>query len=267
MLWMALIIYLVWCGLLYFMQDSLVFPRAFAGQPAPRPFMDGVVELDINQGDQRVPAWLFLAPSASEELPAPVAIFFHGNAELIDHQAWIVDGYHAMGISVLLPEFRGYGRAQGKPSQKAIVEDAMAFYDQVVAREDVDGGRVIIHGRSIGAAVAAQVAAKRGPDLLILQSCPKNITSFAWKYGVPPVIVTNPFRADKVIPGMDCPILFFHGSEDTIVPPANTAVLEKLAKDGRRVTYPVGHNDFPGQFEREHWLEIEETLRDAGLID
>ncbi|MGB0769112.1 MAG: hypothetical protein ACPGYV_15585, partial [Phycisphaeraceae bacterium] len=131
------LIYLIWCAALFLLQGRMMFPRGFAGAPSEGPWdIDAVVlrhEFDPGRG---VVAWLLLVPGASAESPRPLVVFFHGNAELIDQQRPIVDAYRALGRSVLLIEYRGYGHCDGKPSQRAIVPDTLVLIDQALARDD-----------------------------------------------------------------------------------------------------------------------------------
>ena len=140
---------LAWWGLLYTMQTRMMFPADMAPRPAAHlPANVAVLKLDIDGG--RVEAWFHPAPDASPEHPAPVVMLFHGNAEIIDEQDDAVGFYRGLGCSVLLPEFRGYGRSAGQPSQAAIRADALRFYDMMIQRPDVDRARIAFFGCSVG---------------------------------------------------------------------------------------------------------------------
>lgn len=252
--------YLLWCGAFYFSQRKILFPVDLTPRPTPPPANVEVIRLATAAGE--VEAWFAPAPGASSERPAPLVIYFHGNGELISEQERMVDGYHDLGFSVLLPEYRGYGNSAGKPSQAAIAEDATAFYDLIVKRPEVDGARIVYHGRSLGGGVAAQLASQRKPKAMVLESTFASVTGMALRYGIPPFIVTNPFRTDLVLRGLDVPVLILHGTRDTVIPVRNGRALAGIAGErGKYVEYPCGHNDFPG-FDREedYWREIEARL-------
>ncbi len=93
---------------------------------------------------------------------------------------------------MLLCEYRGYGRSGGVPEQAGITSDMIAFYDLLAKREDVDAARIYAHGRSLGAGVAAQLAAKRPAAGLILESPFKSAASFALRLGAPGFLVRAP---------------------------------------------------------------------------
>jgi fermentation-respiration switch protein FrsA (DUF1100 family) len=259
--------YLAWCAVLFFSQDGMIFPRYTAPSLSPSPpFADAeVIAIDI--GEQgHMEGWFIPAARASSSSPAPVVIYCHGNAEIIDQQKWFVENYHRMGCSVFLPEYRGYGRSPGKPSERAIVEDCIRFHDELRKRSDVDSAKIAIHGRSLGGGVAAQLAARRKPAALILESTFASVASYARRYCVPEFLVRHPFRTDVVLPELDVPILIFHGTRDSIVPVEHGRQLAKLARHAVYVEYDCEHNDSPGQGnEADYWARIETLLAKAGV--
>ena len=264
------VIYAIWCTMLYFYQDQLLFPRDMAPPPLPLGYQGKTtieMKLDLPEGGSVV-AWFLPAPGVTPSTPAPAVVFFHGNAEIIDHQHEIVEGYHALGCSVLLPEYRGYGRAAGTPDEKGIVADAVHFYDELIMRPEVDKNRIVFHGRSLGGGPAAQLAARRPPRALILQSTFSSVAAMAYKYGGPSFLAKNPFRTDHVLEALDVPVLIFHGTRDDIIAVAHGRRLRDLARRGTYVEYDCRHNDFPGTDNEEaYWNEILAFLQRSGVIE
>ncbi len=239
------LIYLLSCGTLYLSQGSLVFPITAAGVPI-EPVPAGVeqVRLTTPTGDS-IEAWFLPGNGRSAESTGPAVMHFHGNAELIDHNFDRAQRYADEGVSVLLMEYRGYGRSEGSPSQRAIVEDAVRFREWLKERPEVDPQRVIYHGRSLGGGVAAQLASTHEPAALILESTFTSVASFASKFFMPEWIVRHPFRTDRVLPTLDCPVLLLHGTDDTIIPPSHSERLAELSPNAKLVLLDGGHNDFP----------------------
>jgi len=269
MTWLILLLslYVIYCGLLYFSQTHLMFPAQFAGRPGGGlPTADTqLIELTTDEG--KTTAWYVPAPGASTETPSPLTVFFHGNAELIDHQESILRIYLSRGISVLLVEYRGYGTSDGTPSEKHIVADALAIMKDVLRRAEVDASRLVLHGRSIGGGMAAQVALQVTPRAMIVESTFKNMSGMAWRYGVPPLLVTNPLRSDKAFKQLDLPILIMHGSHDEIVPVEQAYALDRIASDSTLVIFDAGHNDLPGPSEvGVYEQQIEALLTKAGVL-
>ena len=263
----AVVAYAVWCAVLYYSQDNIIFPADLAAPMRPKPIYESTVvtRLDVDGGGQ-VESWFIPAPGVDPSAPGPVVVFFHGNAETIDYHDHTIEGYHRLGLSVLLPEYRGYGRAAGRPSQDGIVADAVRFIDLMRERPDVDPRRMVIHGRSLGGGVAAQVAARREPAALILESTFTSLATMAYGFGAPAFLAKHPFRTDRVIRELDLPVLIFHGSADTIIPVHHGRKLRDLARDARYTEFGCGHNDLPGRANHEaYWAEIRSRLEDAGV--
>jgi len=263
----ASLAYVAWCAALYFYQDHLVFPADMAPPPLKgAPVRAVVSRLDLPTGGT-TEAWFLPAPGVSAQKPGPVVVFLHGNAEIIDYQDGLVSSYHQWGCSVLLPEYRGYGRAAGQPSEAGIVADTVHFYDEMVSRSDVDRSRIVFHGRSLGGGVAAQLAARRKPAAMIIESSFSSVAVMAHDYWAPSFLATSPFRTDRVIGGMDIPLLIFHGTQDAIIPVAHARRLHELAPHSVLIEYPCGHNDFPCPENSEAYRErIERFLSGAGII-
>lgn len=251
------------------LQERLLFPADMAPPPLPlgyQGFTTVSLMRPLDSGGEVI-AWYLPTPEATADRPAPVVIHFHGNAELIDYQHDTLKGYHARGCSVLLPEYRGYGRSAGRPGERAIIDDAVYFHDELCKRTEVDTSRIVFHGRSLGGAVAAGLAEQRRPKALILESTFTSAAAFSWQYGVPPSLVRHPFHTDRVVEMLECPILVMNGREDTLVPPWHGRNLAGLARHGRHVEYDCGHNDFPGDGNEDaYWLEIETFLKDSGVL-
>jgi len=253
---------------MYCIQDRIVFPVDQAPAPLPRPVRADIVvtKLDLDSGEQ-VESWFLPAAGVSAHKPAPVVMFFHGNAELIDYQDDIVRQYHELGISVLLPEYRGYGHSGGSPSQDAIREDCVHFYDKLIERADVDASRIVFHGRSLGGGVACDVATQRKPAGLILQSTFASAAEMAHDYLTPSFLAKHPFRNDRVVSGIGIPLLIFHGTRDTIIPVHHGRHLRDLAPGAVYIEYDCGHNDWPGRGnEQRFWDEIKDFLSQSGIL-
>jgi fermentation-respiration switch protein FrsA (DUF1100 family) len=256
---LALVTYVVWLGACATLETKLVYPRDQTG-PATR---DSLIPPDVEQvwidsdDGEKVEAWFVASKSVR---PMPAVVFFHGNAELIDHNYPMAEEYRLRGLSTLLVEYRGYGRSGGTPSQKAIVADSIKFVDWLKQKEGVDPARIFIHGRSLGTGVAAQVAAARPPVALILESPFTSIASFASRMGVPGFLVRNPYRTDKVLPGLACPILILHSRGDEIIPFSHGEKLKALVPSATLVELKGGHND-PLAEQEAYWSSIETLLK------
>lgn len=268
-------LYVVYCGLLFFFQTKLIFPASMAG-PAGKalPTADTeVIELPTDQGTTT--AWFVPAADAGSGLDLdadanqakPVVVFFHGNAELIDHQRAVLDLYHDLGIHVLLVEYRGYGYSEGTPSERNIVADSVAVIEEVLQRDDVAEDQLILHGRSIGGGMAAQVALKTKPAALIVESTFTSVSGMAMRFGVPPFIVTSPLKTEAAFGKLDVPTLIMHGQRDSIVPISHAHRLKQAAAHATLVMFDSDHNDLPSGAEVATYLgAVREHLEQAGVL-
>lgn len=259
--------YVAWLVVLYTSQDKMVFPADAAGRPQFAPFRTDIEPLDRPLSDQPdgrdgvVESWIIPASGASADAPAPAVIYFHGNAELIDYQEDLAEMYHGMGVTLMLIEYRGYGRSAGKATQDTVTDDALWFYDRLVERDDIDPSRIAIHGRSIGGSVAAQLAARRPVIGLILETSSPSIASMAKRYGAPPWMMRHPFRTDVMLKTFDKPVLVFGANQDQVFGVEDSHALAGMAKDAKLVTYEATHVSFPGASAAEYAAEIDAFLR------
>ncbi len=293
---LLLLVYVLWLAVLYFAQDMMLFvpqlapPARISTDPALRIFR---LPVDPDRADRgQIEAWFFLpldlplsralpapgfgpapatatapAPAPGSLRRAPLVVLTHGNGELIDHQARWVQPYRAMGFAVLLPEYRGYGRSSGKPSQAAIREDVLAFIARALEQPEVDPARVLYHGRSLGGGVAADVALTRPPQALILESTFTSVASFTWQFGGFPWLCRNPYRTDHALPRLAMPLLIMHGTQDRIIPIDHARSLHTLVPRSTLVTFEADHNDLPRPSEQaKYWQTVASFVREAGLL-
>ena len=247
------------------LQRWIIFPRWHAApqDPGAAARVPGLEKLWLTIEDGRVEAWFI--PGAGQG-PRPVLVYAHGNAELIDHWAEALERYRRLGLSVLLPEYRGYGRSAGAPSERAIVDDFTAIVDRVLARPEVDRTRLVIHGRSIGGGVACGLALRRRPAALILQSTFTSLRDMARRYGLPGWLVRDRFDNLAALSRLQLPTLVLHGTRDSLIPYAHGEKLAAAAHGHRLVSFATDHNDPLGEDPR-FWRELTAFLRQAGVLD
>lgn len=90
----------------------------------------------------------------------PTIIYFHGNAGNMGHRLQNVTGlYFTCRCNILLIDYRGYGLSTGAPTERGLRADARATFDYLLTRHDIDLNQICIFGRSLGGAVAIDLAA------------------------------------------------------------------------------------------------------------
>lgn len=260
LIWMALL-YAGYCLLLYAVQDTLMFPGRLLQGYLEAPLSPNAVTISIElESGGQVPAWFL--PAMDGEAKAPTVVFFHGNGETVNDGEGLIRTYLASGFNAYLPEYRGFGLAAGHPNERNIVSDMVRLYDELLKRPEVDAERIIFHGRSIGGAVAVQVAAHRECSALILQSTFLTARMFAREYFAPSFLVTNDFETQAVLPGLNLPTLIMHGCDDSIVAVEHGRRLHAMTPNSVYVEFECDHNDFPGAGnDVAHWEAIVSFLR------
>ena len=182
LLTLALTILVVYWTFLFFVQRTLTFPRPDLASAPPRPDDAEVVWLEQPAG--RTEAWLLPARSGAPG-PAPVLLFAHGNAELIDHWAGEFDEPRSWGLAVLLVEYPGYGRSAGHPAQSTIAATMAAAHAWIATEPSLDTARIIAYGRSLGGGAVSTLLPDRPPAALILESTFTDTRRFARNMGAP----------------------------------------------------------------------------------
>ena len=194
-----------------------------------------------------------------------MVLFAHGNAELIEYWPDMLDGLRQMGISLFLPEYRGYGRSAGSPSQAAITEDFIEFYDQLVKRPDVDSKRIIFIGRSIGGGAVCSLIPHRQPAALILMSTFTSVTSMARRFMLPGFLVKDPFDNLSVVATLKIPLLIIHGRQENLIPYEHGQQLHKSAPGSKFITYQADHNSCPPDW-NAFFKDARLFLEQAGIL-
>lgn len=148
-------------------------------------------------------------------------IFCHGNAGNISGRLETVRTLHRLGLNVLIFDYRGYGKSEGRPTEKGTYRDGEAAWDYVTKNLEIPANRVILMGRSLGGPVAAWVAANRNPAALILESTFTRAPDLAAEiYPWLPVHRLIRYRYDTQarLDSVNCPVLVAHSRDDQLIP-------------------------------------------------
>lgn len=166
--------------------------------------------------DVELDGWFLAAEQARG-----VILFCHGNAGNISHRLDSLLLFHRLGYSVLIFDYRGYGRSQGRPTEAGTYRDAEAAWHYLVDKRRIEPGHIILFGRSLGAAVAAHLATVQQPGALILESCFTSVPDMAAElYPLFPVRLLSRLRYSVVdsLKKLSCPVLVVHSPDDEIIP-------------------------------------------------
>ena len=257
--------YTIYCAGLFFFQRHLIFPSMQIPVPEKAPEEPWIEKSWIPISGGRVESWYLHVEASEIPPPYPLLIYAHGNGELIDMWPHVFRSLTKKGIGVLLVEYPGYGRSQGKPSQRTITEALVATYDRIRRHPEVDPERIILFGRSIGGGAACALARERPSAALVLMSTFTSLRVFARHYLAPSFLLRSPFDNLAVVSRYSGPILLVHGEKDTVVPLQHSVALKESAPRARLITYPgSGHNDCPPDWE-DFFDRLMDFLQDEGI--
>lgn len=161
----------------------------------------------------RLNAWLFRARDAN----APLLVYFHGNAGNIGERGPIASSLAARGISVLLFDWRGYGKSDGTPTENALFTDALAAYD-FAHKLNPD---VSLYGESLGGPYAAYVAKERSARCVVIENSFPSLAELGNTLYAPlPIGWTAPLSLTTVrwLNQAGVPVLVMHGKPDEVIP-------------------------------------------------
>ncbi len=157
-----------------------------------------------------------------ENRTTPVVLLWcHGNAGNIIHRLENLVELYRWGFSVLLFDYRGYGRSQGRPTEEGMYQDALAAYDYLSSERQVAPERLLLFGRSLGGAVASHVASKKPAAGLILESVFPSVATVARAhyFGLPvDWLLGAEFNLADRLAALSMSVLVIHGDRDNIVP-------------------------------------------------
>jgi fermentation-respiration switch protein FrsA (DUF1100 family) len=175
-------------------------------------------------------------------------IVFHGNGGNRADRTPLARGLTQQGYGVLLVDYRGYGGNPGSPSEEGLLLDAEAAVAYLKSRPDVDPDRLVYFGESLGAAVAIAVAQEHPPSALILRSPFTSLPDVArahYPYLRTGLLLRDRYPNLDTISTLDVPVLIVAGSQDTIVPIAQSRELYEASPAPKRFVTIEGadHND------------------------
>jgi fermentation-respiration switch protein FrsA (DUF1100 family) len=188
-----------------------------------------------------------------------VFLFFHGNAGNITFRYDIVRMFMSLPVCVFIIDYRGYGKSQGRPSEKGLYLDAQASWDYLVEQRRMPPNRIILFGKSLGGAVAIDLATRVHAAGLIVQSSFTSIPDMARTVLplAPSFLVRTKMASINKITRIECPKLFIHSPADEVVP----------YKLGRRLFEAAGEpkqfHEVPGAPHNETYLVGGQDYLDA----
>lgn len=208
------VLVLLWFGLRRFELSNLFFPeKEYMALPTAWLTFE---EIFFETDDKiRISAWYF--PGKSNN----TVLYCHGNAGNISHRMEKIQMFTSIGLGVFIFDYRGYGKSQGRPSEKGTYRDGLAAYKYLVEKRKVSDGQIIFYGESLGGGVATELATRLPGRALILESPFTSVVAMGehfYPFLPSRLIVSNHYDNLAKIDQVKMPVLIMHSPEDEIIP-------------------------------------------------
>lgn len=244
-------------ALLFFSQDKLAYYPQIGREMLTTPRAHGLdyEQLTLTTPDsEKLDTWFVSAPQSRG-----VVLFLHGNAGNLSHRIDSIAMFHRLGYSVLIFDYRGYGRSTGKPSEAGLHQDAQTAWDYLTKTRGIAPGRIVLFGESLGGALAAELAAREKPGALVLASVLISAPELAADlYPWLPTrwLVRLRYDTRAALAKVQSPVLIAHSPDDEIVPFRHGQTLFDTATEPKVLLHLAGGHNDGFIFMREEWVAV-----------
>jgi len=226
--------------LLWFAQERLLF------LPTPlAPEYRLALEPDVHERFVEVPGARLHALHLKLPAPRGVVFFLHGNAGNLANWFGDPELYRRANFDLFMLDYRGYGKSSGRiQSEAQLHADVRAAWDAIAPA--YAGGKRVLLGRSLGSALAAQLALAVQPELTLLVSPYASVRALAANHypWVPAALLRYPLDTETSVRALRTPVLLLHGERDTVIPASHSEVLARANPAARLLRIAgAGHND------------------------
>lgn len=232
-------IYIVVSIVLYYVQDYFLFqPEKLSKDFQFFYENQEIEEHNMETRDGAVINGLLFKPKNKSK---GVVLYLKGNSKSIKGWGKFAVDFTRHDYSVLMVDYRGFGKSTGKRSQKAIKRDLQEIYN--LLKEKATEERMIVYGRSLGSGFAAKLASMNNPKMLILDAPYYSLTKVTGRY-MPfmplSIILKYPLPTYKWLKYVKCPIHIIHGTNDKLIPFKTSVKLSQIQPKITRLYTVIG---------------------------
>lgn len=246
----AAIAYCAMCIFLFFQQTRFLFFPSPTIETTPKFFNLDYEEIWLpvqSHKVERIHGWWIKANQPDTK----VLLYLHGNGINMGANIAHATRYHQLGFSILLIDYRGYGRSEGSPNEVRVYQDAATAWNYLVNERQIDPSHIFIYGHSLGGAIAIDLAVlhPNAAGLIVESSFTsiREVIAARNNFRMFPVdlILTQRFDSIKKVPSLKIPVLFIHGTADLTVPAFMSQNLYTAAPEPKQlILVPgAGHNN------------------------
>lgn len=264
----ALVAYLGLVLLVYLAQSRLIYFPEPGREIVNTPDQIGLAyeSVEIATGNnETLHAWYVPAPQAKAKA---TILFFHGNAGNISHRMDYLPMFHRLGYNTLIFDYQGYGQSSGSPSELGTYQDASAAWQYLTEVKNIAPAEIVLFGESLGGAIAAWLAAKENPGLLVLTSAFTSVPDMAEKiYPFLPVRLIARFDYNTLasLQSITNPVFVAHSPQDELVPFEHGQRLYQAAAEPKQFLELQGGHNNGFIFMRESWVNALGAFVDENL--
>ncbi len=205
-----------------------------------------------------------------------VVLHLHGNGLNVGANVEHANRFHRLGLSVFLIDYRGYGKSQGEfPTESQVYKDAELAWNYLVKQRGINPKQIYIYGHSLGGAIAIDLAV-RHPEAagLIVQGsftsarAMVDFQSVVYRMFPIDLLLTQRFDSVAKVDRLQMPVLFIHGTADTVVPVEMSKKLFDSAPEPKQlyIVRDAGHNNV-AEFAGNQYLErVSQFVQQANAI-
>ncbi|MBD3881861.1 alpha/beta hydrolase [Phormidium tenue FACHB-886] len=183
---------------------------------------------------------------------APVLLLLHGNAINIGANLGQAARFHSLGFSVLLADYRGYGRSEGGfPNEQQAYQDAEAMWHYLTVDRQISPSQIVIYGHSLGGAIGIELATHHSDAAALLVESSftsiREMVDRTMPFGIFPIdlLLTQRFNSIQKVATLQVPVLFIHGLNDQRTFSDMSEALYSAAPEPKQLYWvaAAGHND------------------------
>lgn len=267
----AIATYLAACLYLFSQQNRFIFFPSAVIETTPEFFNLRYQEIwlpvSTNSGKvEKMHGWWIPATQPNSK----VVLFLHGNGINIGANVAHTNRFHQMGFSVLLMDYRGYGRSEGSfPSEVGVYQDAATAWNYLVKERQVKPHQIVIYGHSLGGAIAIELALQQSDAAgLIVESSFTSIREIVDEQGIYRIfpvdlILHQRFDSMRKVRLLQTPVLFIHGTADLQVSSVMSQQLYAAAPEPKQLFLVpgAGHNNVAQVADSEYFQVVQKFLQ------
>ncbi len=237
------LIYAVFMGFVYFFQDRLVYAPQTGIHSTPKEVdLDFQEVLLTTRDDVNIHGWF--VPARDEK---GVVLFCHGNAGNISHRLPTLQFLRSLGMSTFIFDYRGFGKSQGTPTEEGTYLDVRAAWNFLTQERGYSPQDIFIMGRSLGGAVAADLATETRPAGIVLESTFTDIPSLGQDMFpfllAPDLLARFSYDTRSKLAEFTAPVLIIHSRDDDLIPFRHGQALYDGAREPKEFLEIQGDHD------------------------